>query len=272
MLDLFVYLRIITQYMDIKFLNITKENFFSTKLLHKYMPLEYALKTLAERKLWFANPVTWKDPFEKRFIEAEYENGKNGRREFPWKNRVFCICMTQTMTSEAYWNTYNRQQIGIEFRIDKRQMYKELLNVRNEYDIYIGKVEYMKTSDIKKQPLRAIPFENPDPKPGTPEWNARLLLLKRVAYRYEDEIRIILVKKKATQEKGVNLEYQCENTELINSIILDPSLGEYTTRTLKTVFEEQYDFMPYKNSSNKYTKRVMKSQLYAEQKSQKLKI
>ena len=73
--------------MDIKFLNITKDNFFSTKLLHKYMPLEYALKTLAERKLWFANPVTWKDPFEKRFIEAEYENGKNGSREFPWKNR-----------------------------------------------------------------------------------------------------------------------------------------------------------------------------------------
>ena len=138
--------------MDIKFLNITKDNFFSTKLLHKYMPLEYALKTLAERKLWFANPVTWKDPFEKRFIEAEYENGKNGSREFPWKNRVFCICMTQTMTSEAYWNTYNRQQIGIEFRIDKRQMYEELLNVRNEYDIYIGRVEYMKTSD--RHPIR----------------------------------------------------------------------------------------------------------------------
>ena len=64
--------------MNIQFVNITEDEFFKTALLHKYMPLEFALKTLNEKKLWLANPTSWKDPFEKRFIEAQYES-KNGR-------------------------------------------------------------------------------------------------------------------------------------------------------------------------------------------------
>lgn len=255
--------------MDIKFINITQENFFKTKLLHKYMPLEYALKTLNEKKLWFANPTTWRDPFEKRFIEAQYKD-KNGRyAPFMWKDRVFCICMTQTTTSEAYWNTYSHQQIGIELRINKEKLYEELCLRQNQYEIYIGKVEYMKTSDIKKQSISSIPFETPIAKVNSSGWNARLLLLKRIAYKYEDEIRIILVKKNRTQEQGINLEYQCKNTDLIQSIVLDPSLADNTTELLKDVFENKYEFKP-KQVNKRLQRRVLKSQLYAQQKPQNL--
>ena len=257
--------------MDFQFVNITKEEFFKTKLLHKYMPLEYALKTLNEKKLWFANPTSWKDPFEKRFIEAQYKSKKGKLSSFAWKDRVFCICMTQTITSEAYWNTYSYQQIGIELRVNKRQLYHELKKIQNQYDIYIGKVEYMKTSDIKKQPISSIPFGNPIPKENTPGWNARLLLLKRNAYKYEDEIRIILVKKNKTKEQGIYLEYQCENTDLIETIVLDPALADNTTVLLKEVFENKYGFMPKQNKKGSQ-RRVLKSQLYAIQKPQTLTI
>lgn len=256
--------------MDIKFVNITEKEFFETKLLHKYMPLEYALKTLNEKKLWFANPTSWKDPFEKRFIEAQYKSKSGKLSSFAWKDKVFCICMTQTATSEAYWNAYSYQQIGIEFRVNKRQLYDELQKIQNEYDIYIGKVEYMITSDIKKQPITSIPFSTPIPKVNSSEWKARLLLLKRVAYKYEDEIRIILVKKDKTKEQGINLEYQCENTDLIETIILDPSLADNTTMLLKEVFENKYNFKPRLNKSKRLQRRVQKSQLYAKQKPQTL--
>ena len=53
-----------------KFVNLSQEEFLSKKLLFKYMPLEQALLTLEGKYLWFANPTTWNDPFEKRFIEA----------------------------------------------------------------------------------------------------------------------------------------------------------------------------------------------------------
>ena len=256
--------------MSIQFVNITKKEFFKTKLLHKYMPLEYALRTLNEKKLWFANPTTWRDPFEKRFIEAQYKSKEGKISAFKWKDRVFCICMTQTATSEACWNIYSYQQIGIEFRIIKRQLYKELQKIQNQYDIYIGKVEYMKTADIKKEPIRSIPFGEPIPKVNTQEWKARLLLLKRIAYKYENEIRIMLVKKNRTKEQGINLKYQCENTDLIEKIVLDPSISDNTTALLKKVFEEEYNFKP--NKSKGHQRRVLKSQLYSMQQPQILMI
>lgn len=258
--------------MDVQFVNITEEEFFKTTLLHKYMPLEYALKTLNEKKLWFANPTSWKDPFEKRFIEAQYKSKSGRLSSFAWKDKVFCICMTQTATSEAYWNTYSYQQIGIEFRVNKRQLYNELLKIQSQYDIYIGKVEYMKTSDIKKKPISSIPFGNPIPKVNSSEWKARLLLLKRIAYKYEDEIRIILVKKNKTKEQGINLEYQCKNTDLIETIVLDPSLADNTTALLKDVFENKYNFKPKLDKNGGHQRRVLKSQLYAVQKPQILTI
>lgn len=258
--------------MEIQFVNITEEEFFKTRLLHKYMPLEYAIKTLNEKKLWFANPTSWKDPFERRFIEAKYKSRRGRLSSFAWKDRVFCICMTQTITSEAYWNTYSYQQIGIEFRVNKQQLYDELQKVRGQYDIYIGKVEYMKTSDIKKNPINSIPFCKPIPKVNSLEWKARLLLLKRIAYKYEDEIRIILVKKNKTKEQGIDLAYQCKNTDLIETIVLDPSLADNTTSLLKDVFENKYNFRPKRNKNKGCQRRVLKSQLYAIQRPQTLTI
>ena len=59
----------------LRFVNITEADFLSSKLLYKHMPLENVLRTLKNKTLWFANPATWTDPFEKRFLEAKYTKG-----------------------------------------------------------------------------------------------------------------------------------------------------------------------------------------------------
>lgn len=229
------------------------------------MSLENALQTLNEHYLWFANPSTWKDPFEKRFLEAKYIR-KGKEVEFNWKGKVFCTCLTQTQTSEAYWNNYNQQNIGIEFRIYREKLLEELLKYDGTYEIFIGKAEYLQTSEIKKD-LRAIPFNPaipPDEKLNTNEFASRLFLLKRVAYKYEDEIRVIIVKKNPTKESGIKVNYKCDNTDLIHQIVLDPNLGENTSAMLKKIFAEEYGFTPFIGKTRN-TSRVLQSQLYAKQ-------
>lgn len=81
--------------MSVKFFNMTRAEFLSKKLLHKYMPLERVLEMLTNQTIWFANPTIWKDPFEKRFIENVYNIG-GVQKPFPWKDRVYCMCATQT--------------------------------------------------------------------------------------------------------------------------------------------------------------------------------
>ena len=248
----------------INFVNITEEEFLAQKYLYKHMPLENALRSLKDEYLWFANPATWKDPFEKRFLDAKYVKG--GKEvDFNWKGRVFCICMTQTQTSEAYWNAYSHDNIGIEFKIKREQLLEELSRYNGTYKIFIGRAEYLKTSDIKKD-LKDIPF---NPPVGTKKINsntfaARLFMLKRIAFKYEDEIRVVIVKNKATKEDGVKFTYKCKNTDLIHQIVLDPNLGDSSTDMLKKVFINEYGFTPIKGKLRD-TARVLKSQLYAKQ-------
>lgn len=238
--------------MNIQYINITETEFLGKRLLYKYMPLEFALATINEKYLWLCNPVDWKDPFEKRFINANYIIGGN-ETEFPIKGQVFCICMTQTPTSEAHWNNYSNGQIGISLKIKRRRFLEVLEEHTTDYDIYIGKVNYIKTADIKKklsdiEPLKSIhPFELINR-----QLLIRLLLLKRIAFRYEDEIRVLAVKKYKTKENGVKLSYTLDPYELIDSIAIDPNAERNTENMLKNIFKKGYGF-----------KKVYKSQLYS---------
>lgn len=247
-----------------KFVNITRKNFLSDDLLYKYMSLENTLNTLNDKYLWFANPTTWKDPFESRFIDAKYFDGKE-ERYFKWKNRVYCICMSQTIVSEAAWRIYSPSEIGVQLRINRDVLLKELKGMESEYDVYIGKVEYMKTDDII-QNLSDIPFAPPKISDiNTDTFAARLFMLKRIAFQYEDEIRIVLVSKDKDDvryKKGVKMPYKCKNIELIKRIVLDPEIGKQTADMIRNVLIDKYGFVSYPKTDGGIFNRVIQSKIY----------
>lgn len=238
--------------MGIEYVNMKNTDFLSKKLLYKYMPLEFALSTVKDKYLWLCNPAIWKDPFERRFIDAKYMDGTK-EMDFPIKGQLFCICMTETPTSEAHWNTYSNGQIGISFKFKREQLIQVLESYTSEYDIYIGKVNYVKTNDLKKKISQIKLPETIDPfKLTNRQLQIQLLLLKRIAFRYEDEIRILAVKKNKTKESGIKLSYTIEPNKLIDTITIDPNVGHNTEKMLKDVFRKEYNF-----------KKVYKSQLYS---------
>lgn len=80
----------------------------------------------------------------------------------------------------------------------------------------------------------------------------RLLLLKRIAFQYENEVRILIVKGVKTQEKGIKIPFgTIMPNELIDRITIDPSVGAHTEKMLKELFKKTYNFT-----------KVYKSQLY----------
>ena len=159
------------------------------------MPLELALATTKDQYIWFANPVVWKDPFEKRFIEAKYKIGAKDE-DFPLNGRVFCSGMTQTQASEAHWSTYSNGQIGISLNI-KRDKLLEILNNLSDCEVYIGTVSYLRTSDIKKKLSEIDCLQTISPfRLSNRDLQIRLLLLKRIAFQYENEVRILLRERK----------------------------------------------------------------------------
>ena len=257
--------------MPVKFFNMTRADFLAKRLLYKYMPLERALEMLTNRALWFSNPTIWKDPFEKRFIENVYDVD-GVPKPFPWKNRVYCMCATQTATSEAYWNTYSAQEIGVSIKFNRETLLDELDHLAAAGNrIYIGKVEYQKTQVIKGS-LSGNVFLNPTGKKllnlGKEELKVRLLLLKRLAYQYENELRIFIVRDKVAKQTGTTLKYSISNTDLIDSITIDPRIGPFTVGVLRKEFENTFGFTPIGPKQ----RRVQRSLLYAEEKATLIKL
>lgn len=244
---------------------MTRADFLSKKLLYKYMPLERALEMFDNKTIWFANPTIWKDPFEKRFIENMYNIG-GVQKPYPWKGRVYCMCATQTATSEAYWNAYSVGEIGVSIKFNRQNLLNELDRLAATGNrIYIGKLQYQQIQNIKVALTRNT-FLNPSGASiaslGTEELKVKLLLLKRLAYQYENELRFFIVRDRASKQTGTLLKYNISNTDLIDSISLDPRIGPFTIELLRKEFETHYGFTPI----SKTQRRVQRSLLYAEDK------
>lgn len=238
---------------NIYFVNMTEDDFLKkgrssvVPSLYKYMPLEYGLKTLDDGQLWFANPILWTDPFESRFVRALYPNNQ----PFPWKNRVFCTCFTTSVSSEAHWLIHAGKEMGIKLSLDRENFVMLLRTLPDDWNIYIGKAEYMKTSNIEFLSICDIPFK--EPVPSTNDINnlcARLLMLKRNAFRYENEIRVVIVQGETLQnnQEGISIPLHCEYgspmviTDIVKSISFSPLMKEKTRlvvrKYLKTKFND----------------------------------
>ncbi len=224
---------------DIHYVNTNKEEFLLKKNLYKYMSIEHALDSLRNHHLWAANPYEWKDPYERYFLEAKYDcDGQT--IDFPWKNKVYCICMTNNQICEAYWKMYSEHSIGMQLRFDRKQLIEKLETLTSNYDIYVSKVKYIKTEELENiQEL--IKKENFQSKEMI---SAFLLSVKRIAYKYEDEYRIIFVEKdnieKDNIEKaGIHIDYG--NNSIISRIFLDPTIEKNTEEMLRNTLTNNFN-------------------------------
>ena len=221
----------------------------NTEAIYRYIPLKH----LDKNSLYFANPGTWPDPFEKLFLKSKY---KIDKKQVPYKyeNSIFCMCVTTTKYSEATWKVYGSE---VQFKISKELFLSILEANTDKYDIYIGKVEYRNSSDLlRNSPLTLLGLEKKDFQ--IPEGWIRLLLQKRNDFKYENEIRIILIKKGLSEKKskkGIQIVYNEDITSLFPKAIISPTLSAAETESVKKELEK-YFFSPENIHVNKLYKEV----------------
>ena len=247
--------------MPITFINTTEDEFLRTKMLYRFFPLERALQCLEGRYLWFANPLEWHDPFERRYFNAIYNIKEyKSRLELPIKNRVVCLCLTKTYSCEAFWTVYARNDIGVGMSIDKRVLL-EILNGLTDCEVYVGACNYMTTKNISNYPAAHPETINGifnDPASVSQKLQMELLLQKRIAFDYEDEFRVILVRNRKSEAKVEKISF--DGHKLISRLTLDPRIGPETERMMKKALFEKYGIP------------VAKSHIYTEYKPLEIKI
>lgn len=245
-----------------------KSSSSSESFLYKYCGLDVAILALNEKrtklKLRFIEPIFWKDPVESQIYLAEFPERIKNKVQ-----KVFACCVTKDKLSEAAWITYGYDKTGIGARCVKFSLISRALrNVlareadRNGYTLYEGDVEYVDMKQLMtiKDPTSNIykRFINAD---FTIETFLHMLLLKRDAYRYENETRFFLVKKETENNSRTKSHYVDSKVEKEHYVDLEIDID---TVVNKVYHSESCDKAEIKILQEYYGNKVEASTLYKE--------
>lgn len=219
--------------MDIKYINFTDNTKLDNKFLCKYRPLDRALEELEGRKLWFANPETWTDPYESYFLNNSFND-----HDCVLKNRVWATCFTTRGRSEAQWKAYTDKELALMLELDGAEFIDEVAkSVGDDATIYVGKVQYVPTGRIQKSKCWEILgiTQAEAARLSEEELSVRLMLIKRLPFQYENEIRLFIVFKDVLDEKKVKGGYvnNVLENQIINKVTISPNAKENTRRILR---------------------------------------
>lgn len=183
-----------------------RSNFF------KYLDLETVLMIFREdpnehtfkQTMRFVEPPKWDDQFESRFYNADYNKVNNDPNNIP---KLYATCFTPKEESEPAWMAYNKEKDGlgkrcVQFRINQIKLREELVkNLENSSNCTIveGSVQYK-----SKETIRTLHLSTDKDNKHSEIYDEffsdftlanyiQLLLLKRVAYEHEREVRIFLI-------------------------------------------------------------------------------
>ena len=143
--------------------------------IYRYMPFSVFIKCLCTKTFRFNEPSQWPDQFESRFYNATYSSPKNDL--IPHK--VFAFCTTAERDCEPSWSIYASNEPTIQIKINLKEAHIAVINKPNFVDRY---------NILQKTQGHDLLFKNFDL-----DSYLSLLLLKRMAYSYEDEIRYMIV-------------------------------------------------------------------------------
>lgn len=178
---------------------------------YKYLSLDTALLCIENNTIQFVEPSRWQDKYERRFYEADYSAHTKNSEDIPL---LFSKCMTTTRFNEAAWKlyTYGKTGLGVscvEFQINKFKFRQQLVKAVNDGDrIYEGVVMYCNQLMIDNIHLKEVEVKGvKEPNRYHSQYVERradvaylnnylnLLLMKRDAFKHENETRFFVVKK-----------------------------------------------------------------------------
>lgn len=218
--------------------------------IYKILKRKYFFELFEDRQNSLVLPRKWQDKFENVILRAEVRTANGERCTFAFHDDVYGQCWTLHTASDAMWQIYSEKKDAVRVRTTVGRLIDSLHAAHGKWahaTCFIGKVQYMGERRLKE-------FSRTIFKCGiTPEAIARSLLVKRNAYKHENEVRLIYIECGNTKHVDGVYKYDINPHALINQAMIDPRVP-------------YGKFVPFKQQVVKRTgltdKQVMRSLLY----------
>lgn len=198
--------------------------------IYRVFPQMRFFSLFEERRNALLRPQKWDDPFENVFLQSPvvFPNGENGPIGF--HNDVYGQCWTLETASDAMWQIYSKNGDGIRVRTTVGKLINGMRaanKIAADVRCFIGRVRYLSDNRLK-QFGKSMFTEY-----SGAEAIAQSLLVKRNAYKHENEVRLIYISPDSTREGDFVYKYDIDPLALFDQAMVDGRVGWADFVTLK---------------------------------------
>ena len=205
--------------------------------IYRITTFENVVELFQKKKLTLSSPALWVDPLEKFLLEGAFGiNNSYGTEVMA----VFAQCWSKKARSEALWSVYSPNRTGIRIETTVRKLRASIAPTNQvSLRIFVGAVSYLpqsvKSSSSSEQKDNRFEYEackafkrfqsSLDPKEV-----AKLLLIKRMPFDHEHEVRLIAIGENCAESY---MQLDINPKDLISSIQFDPRMQQATKTAMK---------------------------------------
>jgi hypothetical protein len=193
-------------------------------------------------------PKKWEDPFENFILNSKVQLPTGKIATLGFRDHFYGQCWTLHIASDAMWRIYSPTKDAVRIRTTIQKLAESLSQTCGER-AFIGKVKYLQNKRLIEYATSA--FNGAD-FPSSKTY-AQTLLIKRLAFRHEREVRLLTLQHDDEHSKGDLYAYSVDPHNLIDQIMIDPRMPKNDAESLKEKIKAQTSF---KGS-------IMRSLLYA---------
>lgn len=195
--------------------------------LYRYVSFERAVDIFENKRLFFARPSSWQDPYEVQLVHRG-------------SDMLFAQCWCQTAVSDAMWRLYCPDEKGVRIGTTKQKLVAELTRWTAQRGLGLrhDEVRYEPAADLRALTRSLAKRLRAD---FDLRQAAGALLLKREAYAHENEWRAVIYGD-APEAGDAGLRVQIDPARVITSVLLDPRAPEEWVAESARFFAEELGF------------------------------
>jgi hypothetical protein len=195
--------------------------------IYRYLPLVQLISLLETRSLALLDPQSWPDKAEAGWIDKIFgANAPLGGAT------VRAACFTRESYSEALWHVYARMPPVVRVRVTLLELVGACAAFSNPSGkFYFGDVRYQDSGEMRTAFQEVSRKSKPTSRDA-----ASLLLLKRRAFAYEREVRVLWLTQKKIDEV-VNLPL---DPKMITQVLVSPYAPDWVLSAIDTMVSKRY--------------------------------
>ena len=185
------------------------------------------------------HPSLWDDPYENFVLRSKVRRKSGEVVSYTYHENIYGQCWTRNKASDAMWRIYSHDTEGIRIRTTPRKLLHSLYHggaVDPSRSCMIGKVRYLAEN-------RMLSFAHSVYTDGTIEKENlfQSLLVKRLAFRHEKEVRLLYFDLHSS-ENGRVFGYESDPHVLVDQLMIDPRLSVSDAKTFKSAIRKETKF------------------------------